>query len=94
MHSVGYCVAVDYGYENYVATWKNTSSVILSAVIMAAVYWVPTGCQQKLGPFQRTLIFTTLKQGLPAGVKSKTQLMYLLKVTGLEGILGQARIWI
>ena len=39
MHSVGYYAATkNYCYENHVATQKNTSSVMLTAVTMAAVY--------------------------------------------------------
>lgn len=73
---VGYYVVVkNYGFDNHGATQRNTSSIMLSAVVMAAIIECLQGAHQKLGPFLRTLIFTTQ---LPADVKNKTQWDYVL----------------
>lgn len=50
MHSVGYYVAVkNCGYENSVATQKNTSGITFIAVTMADIYRRTAGCLPEAG---------------------------------------------
>lgn len=50
MHSVGYYVTVkNCGYENSVATQKNTSGITLIAVTMTAFYRRTAGCLPEAG---------------------------------------------